>query len=90
LRLGVYPGLGNHPLAHLHAQGVAITVNSDDPALFDTTLTDEVALLADPFGLGASAIDEVLLNGVRKSFLPESRKRDLEATYRAELDRLKR
>ena len=46
--------------------------------------------LADPFGLDVSAIDEILLNGVRYSFLPEPRKRELEATFRAELDRLKR
>jgi aminodeoxyfutalosine deaminase len=89
VRLGVYPSLRDHPLARLQAQGVAITVNSDDPALFDTTLNDEVATLADPFGLPVSAIDEILLNGLRYSFLSEPRKRQREATHRAELHRLK-
>ena len=89
LRLGVYPSLGEHPLARLHARGVAVTINTDDPALFGTTLNDEVATLADPFGLDVAAIDEILLNGVRHSFLPEARKQALLATYRAELDRLK-
>ena len=89
VRLGVYPSLGDHPLARLHALGVAVTVSSDDPALFETTLNDEVATLADPFGLPVAAIDGILLNGLRYSFLPEPRKRQLEATYRAELHRLK-
>jgi aminodeoxyfutalosine deaminase len=89
LRLGVYPSLGEHPLARLRARGVAVTINTDDPALFGTTLNDEVATLADPFGLDVAAIDEILLNGVRHSFLPEARKQALLATYRAELDRLK-
>jgi len=64
-------------------------VNSDDPALFDTTLNDEVATLATPFGLDVPAVDEILLNGVRQSFLPAREKERLEAAYRAELDVLK-
>lgn len=65
------------------------TVNSDDPPLFGTTLNDEVTLLADPFGLNLSAIDEILLNAVRHSFLPAPEKEYLKATFRAELDALK-
>jgi aminodeoxyfutalosine deaminase len=87
--LGVYASLVAHPLRRLHDAGVVVTINSDDPALFGTTLNDEAALLADPFGLDVVAIDEVLLNGVRHSFLPAPAKQRLEATYRAELDALK-
>jgi hypothetical protein len=57
--------------------------------LFNTTLNDEVALLGNVFGLSRPAIDDVLLNGVRYSFLPPERKQEMEATFRAELDRLK-
>jgi hypothetical protein len=57
--------------------------------LFNTTLDDEVVLLGDVFGLSLPAIDDVLLNGVRYSFLPPERKQDMEAAFRAELDRLK-
>jgi aminodeoxyfutalosine deaminase len=68
---------------------VVITVNSDDPPLFGTTLNEEVALLADPFGLDVIAIDEILLNAVRYSFLPPPAKQRREASYSAELDALK-
>jgi len=37
--LGVYPSLAAHPFPRLYAAGVPITVNSDDPPLFNTTLT---------------------------------------------------
>lgn len=84
VRLGVYRDLTAHPLRQLYDAGVIITINSDDPALFDTTLTDEVRLLSDPFGLSVPEIDEVLLSGVRHSFLPEDRKRDLERSFRSE------
>jgi adenosine deaminase len=89
LRLGVAPSLAAHPLPRLLAAGVRLTVNSDDPAFFNTTLNNEVALLADPFGLGVEAIDELLLNGVRQSFLPTERKSELETAFRSELAALK-
>jgi adenosine deaminase len=89
LRLGIYPSLAAHPLRRLHDAGVPVTVNSDDPPLFNTTLNDEVGLLAEPFGFDVAAIDEILLNGVRHSFLPPERKQSLEAAFRAELAALK-
>ncbi len=89
VRLGVYPDYAAHPLPRLRAAGVPITVNSDDPPLFNTTLNDEVALLADPFGLSIEAIDDVLLNGVRHSFLPPDRKAALEAAFREEMAALR-
>jgi len=89
IRLGVYPDLAAHPLRRLHAAGVALTINSDDPALFNTTLNDEVALLASTFGFDAAACDALLLKGVRHSFLPLADRAQLEAAFRAELAALK-
>ena len=68
---------------------MAITVNSDDPPLFGTSLNDEVALLAAHSDWTLSAIVEILLNTVRHCFLPAREKVQLEATFRAELDVLK-
>lgn len=89
LRLGVYPSYAEHPLPRLLAAGVPLTVNSDDPPLFNTTLTDELLLLPKVFGLDLATIDALLLNGVRQSFLPEERKARLLAEFEAELERLK-
>jgi aminodeoxyfutalosine deaminase len=89
VRLGVYPDLAAHPLPRLHAAHVPMTVNSDDPSLFNTTLTDEILLLTEPFGLSVAAIDDMLLNGVRYSFLSPERKQGMEVTFREELVALK-
>ncbi|MHB8647330.1 MAG: adenosine deaminase [Thermomicrobiales bacterium] len=89
IRLGVYPDLAAHPLRRLHDAGVIITINSDDPPLFDTTLNDEVALLADPFGFSVEAIDAILLNAVRHSFQPLEWRQEMEASFIAELAALK-
>jgi aminodeoxyfutalosine deaminase len=83
--LGVYPTYQAHPLPQLYAAGVTITVSTDDPPLFNTTLNDEIFLLASQFGLDISAIDEIFLNGVRCSFLDEHRRQELEKAFRSEL-----
>jgi aminodeoxyfutalosine deaminase len=89
LCLGVSTDLATHPLPRLLAAGVRLTINSDDPPLFNTTLNDEAALLGSAFALDVAAIDAILLEGVRASFLPEVERSVLEQRFRGELDALK-
>lgn len=90
LRLGVYPSLAAHPLRRLHEAGIPVTINSDDPPLFGTTLTDELALLSSDFGFGADDIDAFVLRAVKCSFLPADRKAALDAEFREEMARYRR
>lgn len=48
--LHVYRRLAEHPFPHLDRMGLCVTVNSDDPPLFNTSLTQEYAVLAGEFG----------------------------------------
>jgi adenosine deaminase len=89
IRLGVYPTLAAHPLRALYEAGVIVTVNSDDPPLFNTTLNQELLLLHEPFGFDIAAIDDILLNGVRHSFKDAAWKQEQELTFRSALARLK-
>jgi len=89
VRLGVYTDLARHPLPGLYYAGVLVTINSDDPPLFNTTLNDEVKLLVDPFNFDIDTINEILLNGVRYSFLPVQEKQALEASFQAEMMKLR-
>jgi len=90
IRLGVYPDLASHPLPGLFSAGVPVTINSDDPPLFNTTLNDEAKLLAVPFNFDINTIDEILLNGVRCSFLPAEERQALEALFEAEITKIRR
>ncbi len=90
IRLGVYRDLTAHPLRRLYEAGVPVTVNSDDPPLFNTTYNDEAKLLSSPFDFLIDVIDEILLNGVRYSFLPAEKKQAFEALFRAEMMKLRR
>ncbi|HUO86623.1 MAG TPA: adenosine deaminase, partial [Thermoanaerobaculia bacterium] len=47
LRLGVFPTYAEHSFDRLYRAGVPVTVNSDDPPFFDTTLTGEYQVLAE-------------------------------------------
>ena len=84
LRLGVFPGYAEHSFDRLHRAGVPLTVNSDDPPFFDTTLTGEYQALADTFGYGPDELAGFALAAVRQSFLPPAEKAALEERFRRE------
>ncbi len=87
--LAIYPSLAEHPLPRLHGRGIPITVNSDDPSLFNATLQQNIQSLYETFSLSLDTIDEILLNGVRQSFLAQAKKEQLEIAFRAEMIRLR-
>jgi adenosine deaminase len=89
IRLGLYDSIESHPMRRLHEAGVAVTINSDDPPLFNTTLNDEVLLLYTDFGFDLDTIDEIKLNGVRYSCLPPERKAAMLGQFQAEMAKLR-
>jgi adenosine deaminase len=70
VRLGIYSSYAAHPLRRLCHAGVPVTVNSDDPGLFGTSIAREAELLVSHLGFSAPEAADVLQNGVRRSFLP--------------------
>jgi len=48
--LGVYSGWDQHPIRSLRERGVKVTVSTDDPPFFHTTMTDEFNNLSNTFG----------------------------------------
>jgi adenosine deaminase len=77
VRLGVYPRWEEHPLARLMDEGLYVTVNSDDPPMFNTTLTGELLTAARVFDLNEDILWTLTLNAANACLLPEARKRDL-------------
>lgn len=88
--LGVFPDLESHSFERLRAAGCRVTVNSDDPAFFDTTLTDEYLRLHRTFGYGPAELADLALAGLRASFLPEPERAALEAGFRQRTETLGR
>jgi aminodeoxyfutalosine deaminase len=77
LRTGQVARIEDHPLPRMLAEGLFVTLNSDDPPMFATTLSEEYRLAARVFGLGVQDLARLAGNGVRASFLPAERKRAL-------------
>lgn len=49
LRLHVYDSIQQHPFKRLDEMGVPVTINSDDPPLFNSSLSQEYLLVAEAF-----------------------------------------
>lgn len=60
--LGVYRRMAEHPFPHLDRMGLLLTVNSDDPPLFNTTLCQEYAALATEFGYDQANLARIARN----------------------------
>lgn len=71
------PSLAEHPLPALVAAGVPITINSDDPPMFSTSITAEFEVAARMLDLDASGVSELARAAVRASFLDEPAQRVL-------------
>jgi adenosine deaminase/aminodeoxyfutalosine deaminase len=74
--------LAEHPLPALVAAGVPVTINSDDPPMFSTTLNAEYGVAAGLLGLDAAGVAELARAGVRASFRDDAGK----AALLAEID----
>jgi adenosine deaminase/aminodeoxyfutalosine deaminase len=68
VRTGVVSSLSEHPVRRLYDAGVPVTLNTDDPALFSTSLEREYLLAAREFGFGRHHIEELAGNSLRYGF----------------------
>lgn len=59
IALGIYPDWQAHPIARLADAGVRVTVSTDDPPFFHTTLSHEYERLHDAFGWGEAEFAEL-------------------------------
>ena len=66
-----------HPLSVLLASGVRVSVNSDDPAMFSTTLNDEYALAARILNLDYAGVADLARWAVRDAFIDNAFRREL-------------
>jgi adenosine deaminase len=66
--LGLYPNWGKHPIQRLREQGVKVTVSTDDPPFFHTTMTREYEELEHAFGWGAADFAEISRTALDAAF----------------------
>ncbi len=86
--LGVYPEMAAHPIRALWDAGLFVTVHTDDPPMFNTTLTDEYRTLVAVHGFSREEIRHLALNAVRAAFLPPPERAAMLNAFEAEMDSL--
>lgn len=84
LRTGAVASIADHPLRKLYDAGVPITLNTDDPAIFGTTLAREFALAREFFGFTEDELDEIRRNAWEFRFLREMESPSQEVSARRE------
>ena len=74
LRTGICATIAEHPVRNYFDQGVMVTLNTDDPAMFGTSLSREYQLAQDSFGFTDEHLRELARNSFEASFLPAEKK----------------
>jgi len=74
LRTGCCVPVGLHPVRSYFDAGLMVTLNSDDPAMFESDLEAEYLLAQREFGFSAEHLRELAANSFEASFLPPEEK----------------
>ncbi len=82
--LGVAASHADHPLATLLGEGLYVTLGSDDPPMFNTSLTQEFTTAADTFSMGADTAERLTMNALRAAFLADGVKDRMTAEFARE------
>ena len=80
---GAIPTLAAHPLRRLWDAGLYVTLNSDDPPMFNTDLVQEYTLAVTAFGFSLGDLARLSLNAVAASFADPTVKQHLAAEIAA-------
>ena len=90
VRTGAVESTGSHPIKDYYKQGLMLTINSDDPVMFNTTINEEYRVLVEHFDFQVDELEQISLNGVHASLLPAAHKADLEEEFKTQFARLRK
>jgi adenosine deaminase len=89
IALKVFPEMSAHSLKALMDAGCFVTVNSDDPPMFQTDMTHDLFAVAETFDFNIEHIEILARNSFLATFMEDNEKSDYLARFDAELERLK-
>jgi adenosine deaminase len=74
-----------HPFRRMRAMGLKASLNTDDPALSQLTLTSEYQLAVAELGISHAELKQSIVEAAESAFLPAPEKAKLVTAIRAEL-----
>lgn len=88
LRTGVCKSIETHPIKEYFRQGLMVTVNSDDPTMFNTSLTQEYVTLVQKLGFDLADLRRLGANSIDASFMSEESKKAMRVQFATEWEQL--
>lgn len=88
VKLGIFPSYAEHPVKRLIDAGCKVSLNTDDPVLFQTTLTAEYAHAVRDCGLEIQDVKKTILDSLQSSYLPDDQKPSMQTEFQHEFSRL--
>lgn len=88
LRTGVVQSPESHPIRDFFEKGINVTVNTDDPSMFNTDMNNEYSLLHRQLNFTFSELFRLTLNALDSSFIPETQKAQLRESFKREYQKL--
>ncbi len=77
INLGLFPAWKDHPITNFRDEGVKVTVSTDDPPFFHTTMTDEYNGLSRAFGWDQDVFKEINTTAANAAFCDETTRKAL-------------
>jgi aminodeoxyfutalosine deaminase len=87
-RTGCLKDIHQHPVRRMFDEGLLVTLNSDDPAMFHTSLVREYEVAQDLFEFTDEHLRELARNSFEASFLPAHKKVKMLQQFDREVDQL--
>ena len=81
---GVTNSIMAHPIRKYFEHGLIVSVNTDDPKMFNTSLAEEYRLLVQNCGFSKQEICKIILLGIQSSWLSEEKKNALVSEFEQE------
>jgi adenosine deaminase len=88
IRTGVCKSIETHPVKQYFQKGLMVTINSDDPTMFNTSISQEYSVLVQKLGFTLSDLKQLSMNGIRASFMPDKAKTVMAAQFEKEWEQL--
>jgi adenosine deaminase len=85
IQTGAVERIWRHPLPDLLALGIPVSINTDDPSVSDTTLTDEYRIATSAMGVTLDQIKRSIVTAARASFQPADDRQQLAHWFRQTL-----
>jgi adenosine deaminase len=86
-RIGLIERVDQHPVMRLRERGVLATLHSDNAAMFDIDLAEEMCVVRDAFGLGRGDLEALCMDAVDSAWLDDTERRGMRAEFAEQMAR---